>query len=387
MLVRVDRVAMAVGTPPRAGVGKCATPARGCGQERPARRPEPSWDAAGKAEPVPREAARAALGERGPVREFPPLTQGERCVATRGGTEHGRIRAPMSRRKKREAAVFYLFIAPWVVGFLGFYFGPMISSLLLSFTRWDILTPPRWAGLANYRHMLHSALFWQSLKVTALYSLVSVPLGLALALAVAVLCNQRVKGLALFRTIFYLPSVVSGISISVLFLWVFNPDFGMANAVLSWFHIPAQQWLASPREALPSLIIMSLTGLGGAMIIFLAGLQGIPEELHEAAAIDGAGAWIRFFRITVPLLTPTIFFNLVIGIIGAMQTFTQAFVMTAGGPEHSTLFFALYLYLNAFRYLRMGYASALAWVLFLLIMGLTLLVVRSSRNWVYYGGA
>jgi multiple sugar transport system permease protein len=206
------------------------------------------------------------------------------------------------------------------------------------------------------------------------------------ALLLALLLNQRVRGLAVFRTIFYLPSVASGVAVAVLFLWIFNPQFGLVNSLLSYVGIQGPGWLASPEWALPTLILMSLWSVGGTMIIFLAGLQNVPNELLEAASLDGAGVWQRFRFVTVPLLTPTILFNLVLLIINQFQTFTQAYTMTNGGPLYSTLFYVYYLYQNAFTDLNMGYAAALAWVLFAIVLVLTIVVMRTSDRWVFYQG-
>jgi multiple sugar transport system permease protein len=288
---------------------------------------------------------------------------------------------------RREAITFFLCIAPWLVGVFVFVLGPTLASFASSFTRWDLLSPPRFVGLRNYERMLEDPLFWQSLRVTALYTLLYVPTELAGGLALAVLMNQRVPGIALFRTIFYLPSVISGVAFVVVWMWIFHPEAGLLNAALALVGVNGPRWLTDPRTALVALWMMSLWGLGRTAVIFLAGLKGIPKELHEAAVIDGAGVWSVFRHVTVPLLTPTIFFNLVLSLIATFQTFTSAFVATNGGPLDSTLFYVLYLYRQAFERFSMGYAAALAWVLFVIIMALTLLVVRSAERWVYYEGA
>lgn len=286
----------------------------------------------------------------------------------------------------REMMTFYILIMPWIIGFLVFVLGPMIASLLLGFTHWDILTPPRWVGLQNYVDMVHDPLFWQSLKVTMVYSIMAVPLGLLVSLGMALLLNQKVRGMRWFRTIFYLPSVVSGVAVLILWLYIFNPDVGLLNAALGAVGIKGPAWVFDPTWALPSMVIMSLWGAGGGMLIWLAGLKSIPDYLYEASRIDGAGGWQRFRYVTIPMLSPTIFFNLITGLVGALQSFSQAYVMTNGGPLNATLFFNLYLFNNAFVDFNMGYASALAWVLFLIILVLSLLVIRSSSAWVYYEG-
>ena len=296
-----------------------------------------------------------------------------------------------SSRKKREALTGYVCVSPWIIGFLAFTAGPMIASLYYGFTRWGILDTPDWIGLGNYRQaFLGDELFWQSLKVTAIYSFGSVPLNLVFGLLLAILLNQKVKLLGLFRTVYYLPSVLSGVAVSMMWIWIFNYRFGILNFLLKQIGVKGPPWLADPDWVLPAFIIMSLWGVGGGMLIYLGGLQGIPTELYEAAVIDGANAVQKFFSITLPLLTPVLFFNLVNGIIGSFQVFTPAFVMTGGGPANATLFYVLYLYRNAFSYgfgtYGMGYACALAWILFIIVLVLTLLILRSSPTWVHYEG-
>lgn len=288
--------------------------------------------------------------------------------------------------KSRETTTFYLLVMPWIIGFLAFIMGPMIASLFFSFTHWDLLTPAHWIGLQNYKDAFSDPLFWQSLKVTLIYSVFSVPLGLILGLALALLLNQGVHGMRLFRTLFYLPSVVSGVAVMVLWMYVFNPQIGLFNTILGYFGIQGPGWIFDVHWALPSIIIMSLWNAGGGMIIWLAGLQSIPQYLYESVALDGANAWQKFRHVTVPMLTPTIFFQLIMGIIGALQTFSQAYVMTQGGPMNSTLFFNYYLWTSAFQNFRMGYASALAWIQFVLVLILSLMVIKSSEAWVYYEG-
>jgi multiple sugar transport system permease protein len=261
----------------------------------------------------------------------------------------------------------------------------MIASLFISFTRWDLLSPATFIGLQNYEKMFsRDPLFWQSLKVTAIYTAVYVPIELAGGLALALLVNQRLRFVGVFRTIYYLPSVLPGVAFVVLWMWILHPDAGLINTLLSYVGVEGPRWLADPRWALTSLLMMSLWGLGRTMVIFLAGLQGIPQHLYEAAAIDGAHAWQSFWKITLPMLTPTIFFNLVLSIISTFQTFTSAFVATDGGPLDSTLFYVLYLFRQAFQYFNMGYASALAWQLFIIVVGFTIAQFVMSDRWVYY---
>lgn len=262
----------------------------------------------------------------------------------------------------------------------------MVGSLVLAFTRWDLVSPPAWVGLQNIRDMLHDDVLLQSLKVTTVYAITSVPLQIAFGLGLAVLLNTRVAGLRFYRTAFYLPSVLSGVAVALLWRWLFSPEFGLINLMLSYLGIEGPSWLGDERWALPSLVLMSLWSVGAGTIIYLAGLQGIPTDLYEAAEVDGARGWARFRHITLPMMTPVLFFQLVTGIIVALQVFTQAFIMTDGGPNNATNFIVLYLYRNAFEYFRMGYASAVAWVLFIYILLLTLLVFRSSALWVHYEG-
>lgn len=297
-----------------------------------------------------------------------------------------------SRWSKGETRLFYLCIMPWLLGFLIWTAGPMIYSLYLSFTSWDFFGEPRWVGLQNYVDIfsfrsvdtIFDSDFYQSLKVTFIYSIFSVPLSLLGALALALLLNTKVRGIAIFRTIFYLPSVLPSIAVSVLWIWIFNPGFGILNVLLGFVGIKGPSWLGDPNWALPSLILMSLWSLGGGVIVYLAGLQGISQSLYEAAALDGANKTQQFWNITLPQLTPTIYFNLIMNIIGSFQVFTQAYAMTEGGPFRSTLFYMYYLYDQAFQKFHMGYAAALAWILFVIILGFTLLVIRSSSAWVYY---
>ncbi len=295
-------------------------------------------------------------------------------------------------RARREQVTGIAFISPWLIGFLVFTLGPMIVSLGASFTSWTMLSPPTWVGLENYERMFgDDPLFAQSLLNTAYYVLLAVPLATVLALGLALILNQHLPGMGVFRTIFFLPSITNLVAVSILWIWVFNPEFGLLNSALRVVGVTGPLWLQSDSWAKPALIVMSLWGIGGSMIIFLAALQGVPHELYEAAALDGAGPVRRFRAITLPMISPAVFFSLVIGLIGGLQVFTQAFVMTGtaqpgseGGPNNSTLFVVLYLYKKAFQEFKMGYASALAWVLFCLILIVTLVQKRLSRKWVYY---
>ena len=298
---------------------------------------------------------------------------------------HPRHKERLGQQAKSEERLFYVIISLWGFGFLLFSLGPLLASIFFSFNFYDVIRPPRWRGLGNYSALLVDPLFWQALKVTSLYSLGGVGLGMVASLATALLLNRKIHGMNWFRTLFYLPAVISGVAVSLLWMWIFNPDIGLLNDLLwSLFHIKGPGWIYVEAWALPSLVIMSLWGVGGSVVIYLASLQGIPTELYEAAEIDGAGAWKRLLMITLPMMSPVILFNLIMGIIGSFQVFTQAYVMTQGGPHNATLFYVLDLYRYAFQYFQLGYASALAWVLFLILLALTLLVLRSATAWVYY---
>ncbi|MBI2940001.1 MAG: sugar ABC transporter permease [Chloroflexi bacterium] len=265
----------------------------------------------------------------------------------------------------------------------------MAASIFLSLTKYDILTEWKWVGLRNYGDALigiDQAVFWQSLSVTAIYAVTSVPLQMVGAFLVALLMNQNVRGIYGFRVIYYIPAVTSGIASAILWKFVFSMNYGILNYLLSLLGIEPVPWLASTEWALPSLVIMSVWGFGGAMIIYLAGFKSIPEQLYEAAQLDGAGTIACFWHVTIPMVSPVIFFNLIMGVIGSFQVFTSAFAMTGGGPARATYFYMLYLYQVAFRDFRMGYASALAWILFIIIATLTYLTFRTAGSRVYYEG-
>ncbi len=289
-------------------------------------------------------------------------------------------------QRQREELTAYLFIAPWLIGFLIFTLGAMLFSLGLSFFKTDLLTTFQFVGLDNYSRLWTDRFVGQALKVTSIYTFTTVPLGTVLALAIALLLNQDVRWRGLFRTIYYLPSIVSGVAVAILWQWIYHPDFGLINALLAWIGIDGPRWLFSRAWALPALILMTLWSVGGNMLIFLAGLQGVPTELYDAAHVDGANGWRRFWHVTLPMLTPTLFFTLILSIIGSYQVFTTAYVMTEGGPGSATLMLVLLLYRVAFEQFKFGYASAIAWLLFGIILAFTLMVIRSSSFWVYYAG-
>jgi multiple sugar transport system permease protein len=306
------------------------------------------------------------------------------------------VTSPSSRRRKRsrltpaqlENRTAYLFLTPWLLGLVTITAAPVFASLYLSFTRYNILRPPRWVGLGNYVEMLtRDPQFWQSVRVTFFYVGWSVPLVLIVALTVAVLLNRGLAGLGFYRSIFYVPSLIGG-SVAIGLLWreVFGTR-GIFNDFLGLFGVPAQSWVASPETAPWMLVTLHIWTFGSAMVIFLAALRQIPTALYEAASIDGASAWLRFRRITLPLLTPVILFNVVLQLIHSFQSFTQAFIVSngTGGPAESTLLYTLYLYKRAFVQLDMGYASAMAWMLLLVIALFTGLMFWSAKFWVFYG--
>jgi multiple sugar transport system permease protein len=296
----------------------------------------------------------------------------------------------MSPLRRREAIAGFLFVAPWVISLLIFTAYPVIAALYLSFTDYNIVEPPKWIGFENYLKMFtEDPSFWKAVGNSAYYALISVPLGLLSSLALALILNMRARGIGVYRTIFYLPTLVPPVASTIIFVLLMNPQNGLLNVLLGSFGLPKPGWLTDPNWSKPALIIMSLWVVGAGALIFLAGLKEIPQSLLDAAAIDGAGAWQQFRYITIPLLTPVILFNLVMGVIGSFQVFTQALVIggTTGKPLESTLMFMVIIYRNAFAYFAMGYASALAVVLFLAILIITLAIFRSSSAWVYYEGA
>jgi multiple sugar transport system permease protein len=290
---------------------------------------------------------------------------------------------------RRIDLIGYLFISPWLIGFLIFTLFPFFSSLFLSFTNWQVVGSWKIIGLANYQKMFSGSdnVFIESLKFTTIYTLTRVPLSQVIALALATLLNQPIKARPVFRTIFYLPAVTAGVATAFLWSTVFSSQGGFVNNFLAVFGIQGPNWLYSVEWSPITLIIISLWNVGTSMLIYLAALQGVPESLHEAAMIDGAGVWDRFRHITVPMITPAIFFNMVLGLIGSFQGgFTEALILTNGGPGYATTFYSLYLYRTAFLDFQMGYASALAWFLFIIIMGFTALQMGLSKRWVYYEG-
>ena len=295
---------------------------------------------------------------------------------------------PKSRLVRREAIEGYLFIMPWLIGFLIFRFGPMIYSFFLSLTDYAARGAPKFVGLENYIYMFtKDPRFIDSLRSTFQFVIGSLPLTIIIGLAIALLMNQKVRGMTTFRAIYYLPAVISGVAVAILWQFVFHKQWGVLNAILALFGVKSIGWLVDPQWVMVAFIIMSIWGVGGSMIIYLAGLQSIPTELYESAAIDGANRFRQFRSITIPMLTPTIFFVLITGLIAAFQIFENAYIMTGGGPNYATYFFGLNIYFTAFKTLSFAYASALAWILFAIIVALTIMVFSTSRRWVFYAGA
>lgn len=286
----------------------------------------------------------------------------------------------------REAISFYLFIAPWTIGFFVFILGPIIASFGLSFTRYDIISTPRFVGIDNFIELFGDELFWISLWNTLYIVIFAVPLGMVMSFAVALLLNQDLRAMAAYRTAYFMPSIVPAVASAALWIYLLQPQWGLINGVLEWFGIDGPGWLASEAWSKPAIIMLMVWGSGGTMIIYLAGLQDIPQVLYEAAEIDGAGWYGKFRNVTLPLMTPSIFFTLVLGIITTFQVFAVIFVLTdgMGGPLNSTLVYLIYLYRNAFNFFRMGFASAMAWILFVIILFLTWLQFKMANRWVYY---
>jgi multiple sugar transport system permease protein len=302
--------------------------------------------------------------------------------------------APIRRRRSSQARgemiVAYLFLLPWIVGFLGFVIGPILASLVLSLTDYNIVQTPTFLGIGNYvRAFTQDTLFWGSLERTFLYAAVVVPTGVGGALGVAILLNQGLRNTNVYRTLFFLPHLTPFVAAVFIWKWLLDPTFGFINNIIfELLHVEGPGWLGSSDWALPALMLIAFWAIigGNMMIIFLAGLQGIPRELYEVASLDGANAMQRFWHVTLPMISPTLFFNSVLAVIGALQTFTTAFVATGGGPSYATYFYALHIYNTAFSYTEMGYASALAWIFFLILIVFTYIQFRASTRWVYYAG-
>jgi multiple sugar transport system permease protein len=303
---------------------------------------------------------------------------------------------PEGKLERREAIWFWIFIAPWAVGFLVFTLGPIIASAYLSLTRYNVASSPVFVGFTNYTNLLNDRIFWKSLQVTAYYTTLALPLGICLSLLLAVLLNQKIPFVGVFRTLFYLPSLLgASVAVVLLFQWLLNSQFGIVNQVIRALFGPngtiplgltGPKWFQDPNWTIPSLVLMSLWGFGGSMLVYLSALQGVPTHLYEAATIDGAGRIRQFFTITLPMISGVILFTFITGVIGSFQVFTQAYIISngSGSPAYSLMFYVLYLFNNAFRTYRMGTAAAQAWILFLIVLVLTLILFRVSRRFVYY---
>ncbi|HEY8457008.1 MAG TPA: sugar ABC transporter permease [Actinopolymorphaceae bacterium] len=303
----------------------------------------------------------------------------------RTGVRSGASWSSWLTQPRREAMWFYIMASPWIAGFIIFLAGPMVASFYLSLTDYDLLTPPQWIGLDNYRRMLvEDPLFWKVLRNTAYYTFLSVPLSTVLSVALAALLNKPLPGMRIYRTIVYLPALVPLVASAMLFSWVLAPDTGLINRGLALIGIRGPAWLLSETWVIPALILMSIWSVGTGVVLLLAGMQGIPQELLEAATIDGASGTQRFFRIVLPMLSPVILFNVVMGLIGAFQVFSQVYILTGGGPNNASQMLVPYIFEEGFRNYRMGYASALSWLLFAIIMACTAIVFRTSSRWVFY---
>lgn len=300
-----------------------------------------------------------------------------------------RVRRRLKPLTRRNLIYGLIFISPWLIGFTLLIAYPIMASLFYSFTDYDVLTTPDFVGISNYTDLvLDDHLFFTAVKNTLYFAVVSIPLNIVLGVSIALLLNLEVRGMSVYRTIFFLPSIVPGVASALLWAWILNPQFGLANAILKQIGLPQLGWLSDPMWSKPSIVIMELWAVGATMVIYLASLQDIPKDLYEAADIDGANAWRKTRSITIPMITPTIFFNLVLGTINTFQAFTLIYVLTqgAGGPRDSTLVYGLLLYRNAFTYLKMGYASAMAWLLFAFVVLVTYVIFKSSGRWVFYQG-
>ncbi|WP_102410288.1 ABC transporter permease subunit [Beduinella massiliensis] len=291
-----------------------------------------------------------------------------------------------SKLEREERRGFFLFISPWLIGFVLLMLVPMLTSAYISLTRWNLLKPPVFVGLENFKTIFADPLFYKSMRVTFTYTLFAVPLNIVLSVFMAILLNNKIKGMNVYRTLFYLPAVVSGVVIALVWMWMFQPEFGIINNLLSYIGIKGPKWIYDENWAMPSLILMSLWNVGGNIVLYLAALQGVPTEQYEAASIDGARWLDKFLNITLPGISPTLLFTTLTGVINSLQTFTQAYVMTNGGPNESTTFYAYYIYNNAFVYRKMGEASAQGWIMFAIICVISLLIMKTSAGKVYYDG-
>jgi len=290
---------------------------------------------------------------------------------------------------KRKLSLYgILFASPWILGILIFSAYPLVMSIYYSFTSYSILDPGEWVGFGNYKELMDDSTFWISIYNTLYYTFISVPLNIAVGVGLALLLNTKIRGQGIYRTLFFIPSLVPAVATTIIWLWLLNPQFGLVNYWLEQIGISGPPWLGDEHWSKPSLILMSLWGVGQAIVIYLAGLQDIPQDYYDAAEVDGANTLRKLRHITLPLMTPVIFFNLIMGVIGTMQNFVLPYTLTngTGSPADSLMFYVMYLYQNAFMYLKMGYASAMAWILFLIVVALTILIFISQKRWVHYQG-
>ncbi|QCB94449.1 carbohydrate ABC transporter permease [Cellulomonas shaoxiangyii] len=307
-----------------------------------------------------------------------------RASSPRRAGGRGAPRQKLSRRRKAEARWFWLFISPWLIGFVGFLLGPMVASVYISLTEWDSFTPAEFVGLENYTTALSDdPIFWKALRNTFFYALVSVPVGLAIGVWLANLLNKKVRGRKLFRTMIYLPTLVPLVATAMVFKMVLAPS-GPLNDLLGVVGIHGPDWLLDPTWVKPALVVLSAWGAGGATVLLLSAMNGVPKEFYEAAEIDGAGPVRQFWSITFPQITPIIFFNLIMGLIGAFQIFSQVYILTSGGPDNASMMMVPLLFREAFSFYHFGYASAIAWLLFLVIIAFTIVAFRTSKSWVFY---
>ena len=301
-----------------------------------------------------------------------------------GITMSKKTKSKMNMKEKNQLKWGYFFIGRGIIGRICLSVGPMLFSIGISFTSWDVISAKEFVGLENYKNLFQDPLFFKSLKVTLYYTLLSVPLITCIPLLIAMLLNSKVKGISVFRAIFYVPSIVPIVASAAVWMYIYNPMYGLLNSILKALGMHSQNFIFSETGAVPSLAVMALWGAGNTVVIYLAGLQGVSRQLYEAAEIDGAGTLSRFMNITVPMMTPIIFYNFVMAIINSMQIFTQAYIMTDGGPANATLFYSLMVYRTAFKQSRMGYSAAMSWVFFVIIAVLTLIVFKSQKKWVVY---
>lgn len=289
------------------------------------------------------------------------------------------------KQKQKTTLIAYIFILPQIIGMLSFILGPMVYSLVISFSRWNLVDPPQWVGFENFRVQFHDPLFWKVILNTVYYSSVSVPLGIVISLGLALVLNNKIKGVTWYRSIYFAPVVTPMVAVALVWAWLYNADFGAINTVLNYVGIKGPKWLADTTWAMPSIIIMSIwKSVGFNMVIFLAGLQDIPEQVYEAADLDGANRWYKFRDVTLPMLSPSIFFVMIISVMSSFQVFSQIYIMTGGGPANSTNVIVLHIYNLAFRYWKMGEGSVVGWVLFAIILLFTLIQFGLSKRWVYY---